>query len=133
MPLLADLQITRAEHMLQTAEALIDRGIEPTLSALAAESKYLTLGFLNANSKLLAPARTRWRKLRGQPDVSAPSSIDVDGQPDPITDPLLLAEARLERARAELAAERRAHAETKNELKEARHMMRLLLLEGLED
>lgn len=132
-PLLADLQITRAEHMLRTAEVLIDRGIEPTLRALAAESKHLTLGFLNANSKLLAPARNRWRVLHGQLGLASSSSKKVDDQPDTLIDPLVLAEARLERARAELEAERRAHAQTKDELRKAQHTMRLLLLEGAED
>jgi hypothetical protein len=95
---------------------LVERAIKPTIEAVNSREPLLTLGWLNANSKVLEPCRAKWRgeKAAETAQVEDENVVSLD-------------RARADRAIAELREEKAKHEQTREELREANVLISRLL------
>jgi hypothetical protein len=133
-PILVGLGVTRAQLAVQTGFDLVEKGIKPSIKNIKEAQPLLSEGFLNTNSKLLAPCREAWRgRNEGTKSDRLASTLQAEGpgELEP-TNVVSLDLARSERAIAELRAEQAAHELTKQKLREV-EAVRDRLLKGYAD
>lgn len=138
-PILPEIGITRCELAIRVGHDLVRQGISPTIANIAAAEPRLSVGFLNKNSKALAPCRKAYDALRANCSNKGPTSCRSDETTSPddngeeaIQSVIALAEARAARAIRELKAEQLAHDRTKEALRQ-QEALNARLLKGYAD
>ena len=112
-PIVEGTGLTRRQLALKIGMEIVDRREKPTIRAVNKAEPRLTLGWLNANSKVPQPCRARWTGER----PTEPEDENI----------LSLDRARAERAIAELREEKERHDATREKLREANVIISRLL------